>query len=575
MFRIRRVTLKMSKIQIIERDKFGMFPPSSTLSSTKSIENIQKLLEMSTLEKPKNSKSKLKYTTATDKNITVKKFINERSEKSLSPVTFKAPLPPSTPKSSAENISISPRKRRAASRRDTFQKDEKISNIGTGVDADNMIPLETAALAHEDTAKTTAERTPYQSGASETARKPIRLKSSRLKLHSTMERSGPLPESKALPLIPVQEQILDPKTHVMKEEPDSYDQSAAKIPSSPKKRKSRRKNADLSKEQTVVENNANLAKSRRAVSLNAGQLTPPGRSPQVRHKASMIERPAEDSGETHKRAKNLIIEELHIAKNIKEWDKTVTIHIEKSDTLFPTVDLRQVAVMTHFVDARSGEYLRKADRGLVVHHYSDLERKEYIPPMRTKPLNMTRLETKAPHWNEKIKVNERYMQLLQPETILFFEVVDLAPQQYYRDEVRHLRIAWGFLKLLSANGKPNTDKKARIQLYKYPIHLARLTDLPHTPLVYQCWRNELVKYPSTLYLSVNSDIAFPMEQSRQLRPGERPEYNILTQSGPDTYRKSLLAPIKPTWRRKPHEISKIPNRLLYRITGGRQYSILI
>ena len=564
MFRIRRVTLKMSKIQMIERDKSGMFPPSSTLTSTKSIENVQKLLEMSTLEKPKNPKSKLKYTTTADKNITVKKFINESSEKPLSPVTFKAPLPPSTPKSSAENISISPRKRRAASRRDIFQKEDKTSNIRTAVDADNEVPLAMVvpvAPAPEVIAK--AEQTPYQAVASETARKPIRLKSGRLKLHSTLEPSGPLPESKALPLIPVQEQILDPKKHVLKEEPDSYDQNVAKIPSS--------------KEQPVVENNTKWAKSRRAVTLNAGQLTPPGRSPQFRHKASMIERPAPatDTGETHIITKSPLIEELDLAKNIREWDKTVTIHIEKTDTLYHTVDLRQAAVIIHFVDARSGEYLRKADRGLVVNHYSDLERKEYIPPIRTKPLNMTRLETKAPHWNENIKVIERYMQLVQPETILFFEVVDLAPQQFYRDEVRHLRIAWGFLKLLSANGKPNTEKKARIQLYKYPIHLARLTDLPHTPLVYQCWRNELVKYPSTLYLSVNSDIAFPMEQSRQLRPGERPEYNILTQSGPDTYRKSLLAPIKPTWRRKPHEISKIPNRLLYRITSGKQYSILI
>jgi len=28
------------------------------------------------------------------------------------------------------------------------------------------------------------------------------------------------------------------------------------------------------------------------------------------------------------------------------------------------------------------------------------------------------------------------------------------------------RIAWGFLKLVGANGKPNTDKKVRLQLYQ-------------------------------------------------------------------------------------------------------------
>ena len=131
-----------------------------------------------------------------------------------------------------------------------------------------------------------------------------------------------------------------------------------------------------------------------------------------------------------------------------------------------------------------------------------------------------------------------------------------------------MRICWGFLRLLGQNGKSNTEKKARIQLYKYPAHLEYVPDKPYSPIVYQCWKRDLQKYPATLYISVKGAEPFEIKNPQQHSVmNEMDTINELAKFAPNS---KLKEPLKPKWRRQANEICKLPNTLMYRINGGDQ-----
>lgn len=53
---------------------------------------------------------------------------------------------------------------------------------------------------------------------------------------------------------------------------------------------------------------------------------------------------------------------------------------------------------------------------------------------------------------------------------IFFQIVDIVPARgLKKHKSGWIHIAWAFLKLKSAQGGHNVDRKLRLQLYKYPI----------------------------------------------------------------------------------------------------------
>jgi jouberin len=95
---------------------------------------------------------------------------------------------------------------------------------------------------------------------------------------------------------------------------------------------------------------------------------------------------------------------------------------------------------------------------------------------------------------------------VQPNVILLFEVMDFvtSPQDLSKYPDGWNRIAWGFLKLVGEDGKANTEKDVRLQLYRYPFRL--FPKIPKGPIayVYHCYREPRRKYSSTLYVKVSS-----------------------------------------------------------------------
>jgi hypothetical protein len=125
-------------------------------------------------------------------------------------------------------------------------------------------------------------------------------------------------------------------------------------------------------------------------------------------------------------------------------------------------------------------------------------------PVITKPFSLNDNKTKAPVWDEELVLNELYLHILKPKTLVFFEIIDFVTN------IKALevfpsgwnKIAWGFLRLIGADGLATTESRARLQLYKYPRMLPKVP--PGIPEVFYCWKRRWEKYPSTLYVKLGA-----------------------------------------------------------------------
>jgi jouberin len=90
---------------------------------------------------------------------------------------------------------------------------------------------------------------------------------------------------------------------------------------------------------------------------------------------------------------------------------------------------------------------------------------------------MLQNETKTPFWNQKIVLNEKYFHIVDPNVIIFFEILDfvnnLKALRRYPDGWN--RIAWAFLKPIGSDGKPTTNHE--VILEEFNLNTLSLTSL--------------------------------------------------------------------------------------------------
>ena len=98
-----------------------------------------------------------------------------------------------------------------------------------------------------------------------------------------------------------------------------------------------------------------------------------------------------------------------------------------------------------------------------------------VLPIMTQPFDYKQRKSTLPVWEELIIFNENYHYLISdtPRVCAFFELLDFVSMTTAKQKVTFSpsnegwhRIAWGFLKLVGANGRPNTDRRSRLQLYQ-------------------------------------------------------------------------------------------------------------
>ncbi|XP_039284436.1 jouberin-like [Nilaparvata lugens] len=241
-----------------------------------------------------------------------------------------------------------------------------------------------------------------------------------------------------------------------------------------------------------------------------------------KHEAS--EQVGTELAEIHSSAKSVSQKDI-IDKQPKTSVTTmmgVTIH--GTDSLEPHTLLRHPMVRVHIVDSTCGEYLKKSDPNRCVSFCE--EDVDYILPIMTRHYDFKENRTLTPQWEEVLIFNEDISHIVNPDTLLFFEIVDfvnftIGGMRYQRlghDSGWHY-VAWAFLKLVAVTGETNTEKKLRLQLYKpnvrYNVHRKQTS-----PVVFDWWKEGVryaKKYSSTLYVTVGAVTPPPAPLTPNLR----------------------------------------------------------
>jgi len=149
------------------------------------------------------------------------------------------------------------------------------------------------------------------------------------------------------------------------------------------------------------------------------------------------------------------------------------LHLHRTDELVASVSLIHPFVRAHIVDLRSGAYFPKSDPGRhVVAPYENMavsgEGQKTILPIMSKPYPLQATGTFTCQWDERLLFNERLSHLLTPWCLLLFEVLEFGPHVDLERYPEGLQpVAWAFLKVLDARGRPNLGRQLRLQLYRY------------------------------------------------------------------------------------------------------------
>ncbi|XP_030836155.1 jouberin isoform X2 [Strongylocentrotus purpuratus] len=266
----------------------------------------------------------------------------------------------------------------------------------------------------------------------------------------------------------------------------------------------------------------------------------------------------------------------------------VTVH--RSDRLKPDLYIAHPLVRVHIVDLKTGNYVKKSSRERAVTSYYETknENLEYILPILTKPFDFKKRKSMTPSWEDQIIFNESYQYLIQnrddcPSIILLFEILDFVSMttassrpRLFKGQGTWHRIAWAFLKLVGANGAPNTEKKVRLQLFHPPFAYKAKPDQLD---VFQWWENiHRQPYPATLYVTVKS-----IKPPQDVDPAARSLFATQEERGLMTYKElketmslrnkdqNLNRTNAPSlWSKLPGQTCRIPNKEILSLAGDKK-----
>jgi jouberin len=83
--------------------------------------------------------------------------------------------------------------------------------------------------------------------------------------------------------------------------------------------------------------------------------------------------------------------------------------------------------LQHSLDELTGQYIKKLEPSIPATTFNEKD-VEYILPVMTKPFSFQENKTTLASWNEHIIINSDYINMLQPNTIAFFEILDFGTQ---------------------------------------------------------------------------------------------------------------------------------------------------
>lgn len=262
-------------------------------------------------------------------------------------------------------------------------------------------------------------------------------------------------------------------------------------------------------------------------------------------------------------------------------DKILSLTIHGCDTLQTNERfIHKPAVRVHFLDRLTGRYIEKSDPRRSVVTFFDRSNVATILPVITEPFDVRKNHSLVPKWNENIVYNEEFAHLINDNTIIFFELLELATTAELIGD-GWIPIAWAFLKPLSTYGKPHIDSKLRLQFFNYPrtSKMVGRLDFAGVPPVYQVWKEQKrTKHNCTLYVTLKAiqSIESRTVSNRPRLPtdvemGSKSMEQLLKnrQNGPMS-NDSAIDEVDIPWRRMMGQKCRIPNKPVLRIDSGKE-----
>ncbi|CAH1396233.1 unnamed protein product [Nezara viridula] len=191
---------------------------------------------------------------------------------------------------------------------------------------------------------------------------------------------------------------------------------------------------------------------------------------------------------------------------------------------------------------------------------------EAIEAVVTQTYDYTFQRSSTPRWEEDLIIPEPLDILKNPNTILLIGILD---------EEKNKVLAWGFLKLIAANGAINIGKQLRLQLLKPP---GKSVKDNLSSQMFMWWKNGGHKnYKSTLFVTVNgiseniviqNNVDDPNKTVVKITTPEKSVAQIISEKEDGD-----LEDVR--WGRLPSLSCKLPNKYLAKLPAGPDGSLAI
>lgn len=246
-------------------------------------------------------------------------------------------------------------------------------------------------------------------------------------------------------------------------------------------------------------------------------------------------------------------------------------------------------VRVHVIDLNTNTYKTKTHNRGVVGYFEKLNQIDdkkvfhcgqcpFIPPFSTPPCDMTIKGDNDPHWNEEFILDDDAFDLLNPNTVFLFEILDfnfklIKAGSKLLSSDKMYPIAWGFLRPVGSCKMHLGISK--LQLYKYKYKKPLIFSEPRRPDVFYNfnWYNK-TKYPS--FLRIEMLVMPAPEYTKEFFSLSPFNYEVAQRPWEDLEIQSVRQEVKEEelskeevekrrrltkWRRFANEDCKIPNAL--------------
>lgn len=251
------------------------------------------------------------------------------------------------------------------------------------------------------------------------------------------------------------------------------------------------------------------------------------------------------------------------------YGKIIGIHLHESTELKFNNKIGTPRIRISIYNLTTNKLLLKSDttRNVVTSHEPDIV--DFIQPVISNECKY-KTSTFIPKWEELIILNEDINHIQQGNEIIFFEIIDLFPNDtnwfYQKIGANMLKICWAFLKPFPEQKFTNIDKRSRLQLFEY--QRSKETS------IYDQWRIERKKYPGFIDVTIESLVPSMKSEcsiSRTSNPLEiEKSENILLsdeqliEQQQWTFQRYPSIEFQMSWKKLPGQAFKCPNTLIHK-----------